>query len=68
MSVQVIPINSYHLMYGVLSKAYTLRKKCYNDVQGSKLRKKITFPSEMLQKILPFRPNVNLSDRQTSAF
>ncbi len=27
--------------------------------------KEITFPSEMLQKILTFCPNFNLSDRQT---
>ena len=33
-----------------------------------KLRKKITFPSEMLWKNLPFRPNFNLSDWQTSFF
>ena len=36
--------------------------------QGSKLQEKINFPLEMLQKILPFRPNFNLSDWQTSAF
>ena len=39
-----------------------------NFVQGLKLGKKITFPSAMLQKILPFRPIFNLSDWQTSAF
>ena len=45
-----------------------LRLQNTNLYQGSKLREKITFPSKMLQKILPFRPNFNLSDQQTRAF
>ena len=39
-------------------------KNIYNGMQGSKLQKKITFPLEMLQKVLPFHPNFNLSKQK----
>ena len=45
-------------------------KKDINTVPltGLEIMEKITFPSEMLKQILPFRPNFNLSDWQTSTF
>ncbi len=52
-------------------KSYVCNNKCYVEIickQGSKLWKRISFRSEMLQKILPFRLNFNLPYQKTSAF